>query len=132
MIHQHHAKQRRKHRSNQQQEVLVLGQRRETGNQRADHANRQRQMFDFDAQQNPAGDRRRVNVGKSVFRLVEQDQQQRNPQPRTRQRQEQRIDFATRSERQRVGHPQAHQPEVANKEAQRSAAEYVFGPFAKA
>ena len=132
MIDQHHAKQRREYRTDQQQKVLVLRQRSKAGDQRAEHTDGQGQVLDLQAQQNPAGDGRRVNIGKGVFRLIQQDQQQRNPQPRAGQRQQQRVDFTARRKRQGVGHAQAHQPEITDKKAQRRAAEHAFRTFAEA
>ncbi|MCY1452042.1 hypothetical protein D9M71_689410 [compost metagenome] len=131
MIHQHHAEQRREHRTDQQQEVLVLGQGRQQGDQGADHADGQGQVLDFQAQQNPAGNRCRVNIGEGVFRFIQQDQQQRNPEARACQCQQQGIDFATRRECQGVGHAQAHQPEITDKEADRRTAEDILRTLAE-
>ncbi|MNP03897.1 hypothetical protein D3C76_957950 [compost metagenome] len=73
-----------------------------------------------------------MNIGKGVFRFIQQNQQQRNPQAGAGQRQQQGIDFTARRERQGVGHAQAHQPEIADEETDGGAAEDVFRPFAEA
>ncbi|MNH25566.1 hypothetical protein D3C79_855660 [compost metagenome] len=51
MIDQHHAEQRGEHRADQQQEVLVLRQRREAGDQGAQYTDGQCQMLDLQANQ---------------------------------------------------------------------------------
>ncbi len=131
MVDQHHAKQRRKHRTDQQQKVLVLRQRCKARDQGAQHPNSQGQVFDLELDQQAGRYRCRVNIGKGVFRLVQQYQQQRNAQPGARQCQQQGVGVTARGERQRVGDAQAHEPEVANEKAQGGTAEHALGTTAK-
>ncbi|MNC25434.1 hypothetical protein D3C75_735220 [compost metagenome] len=131
MVHQYHAEQRCKHRTDQQQEVLVLCQWRQQGDQRAQHANRQRQVLDLQAHQHTGGNGRRVNVGKSLFRLVQQNQQQWDAHAGAREGQQQGVGFATAGEGQGVAHAQAHQPGVADEVTQHRTAEYMFAVTGK-
>ncbi|MCY1295397.1 hypothetical protein D9M70_447360 [compost metagenome] len=133
MVDQHHAEQRGEHRADQQQEVLVLGQRRQPGDHRAQQADGQGQVLDLERREDAHRDRRRVDVGEGVLRLVEQDQQQRDAQPGAGQRQQQGIGLgAVGGERQGVGHAEGHQPDVAEEEADRGAGEHPAGTLAEA
>ncbi|MNJ75497.1 hypothetical protein D3C77_726030 [compost metagenome] len=89
-------------------------------------------MLDLQAYQKTAGNGRRVNIGKGLFRLVEQDQQQWDTQARASQRQQQGIDLSRWSKRQGVGHAQAHHPYVADEIAQRRAGKHPAGTLAEA
>jgi len=124
VVHQYHAEQRCKHRPDQQQEVFVLGQWRQQGDQGAEHADGQGKVLDLQGQQHASGNGSRVNIGKGLFRLVQQDQQQRYAHTGTCKGQQQRIDLAAGGKGQGIGHAQAHQPGVADEVAGNGTAEH--------
>ncbi|MNT14599.1 hypothetical protein D3C72_1496130 [compost metagenome] len=73
-----------------------------------------------------------MNVGKGLFRFIEQNQQQWNPDTGARQGQQQGIDLARRGKRQGVGHAQTHHPDIAGEIAQRRADKYPAAMAAEA
>ena len=67
-----------------------------------------------------------MDVGKGLFRLVQQNQQQRNTHAGGRQGQQQGIDLAIGGESQGVSHAQAHQPGVADEVAHYRTAKHML------